>query len=127
MAKKTVSETTEAAVAAPARRRAQTATAAAAKPAAAKPAKDANVKAEKSMSGTLAAVKVLRRRKNKEMTANDLLAACQEAGWKPGGKTPKQTLVAAIQNEIKRKKEKARFAKGNEPGTWKLSEAGLTS
>ena len=127
-AKASKSEDTEGgtATAAPARRRAQTTEAA--KPAKAekpKAAAESNGKAEKPMSGTAAAVKVLRRRKNKEMSANDLLTACQEAGWKPEGKTPKQTLVAAIQNEIKRKGDKARFAKGSTPGTWKLSDAGV--
>ena len=78
---------------------------------------------EKHISGTAAAVKVFKRRKNKEMTAGDLTSACKEVGWAPGGKTPKQTLVAAIQNEIKRKGERSRFTKGGTPGTWRLSEA----
>ena len=124
MAKKSASSEAGETATAPARKRVQNTEAAKAeKPKAA--AAESNGKASKGMSGTEAAVKVLKKRKNKEMTANDLLAACQEAGWKPEGKTPKQTLVAAIQNEIKRKGDKARFAKGSTPGTWKLSDAGV--
>ena len=123
MAKKSASSEAGGTATAPARKRVQNTEAAKAeKP---KAAAESNGKASKGMSGTEAAVKVLKKRKNKEMTANDLLAACQEAGWKPEGKTPKQTLVAAIQNEIKRKGDKARFAKGSTPGTWKLSDAGV--
>ena len=106
-------ETAGVAVAAPARKRVHVAEAANGQ--------------EKVLSGTAAAVKVLRRRKNKEMTAGALLTACLEAGWKPEGKTPKQTLVAALQNEMKRKGDKARFAKGDAAGTWKLSPAGMQS
>ena len=48
-----------------------------------------------------------------------------KAGWSPKGRSPKQTLSSVLHNEIRRRGDRARFAKGKRPGMWKLSEAGV--
>jgi len=77
------------------------------------------------MSGTAAAVQVLISRNNKEISIVDLTAEAIDAGWSPRGKSPRQTLSSALHNEIRRRGNRARFAKGRRPGSWKLSAAGV--
>ena len=79
------------------------------------------------VSGTAAAVQVLMNRNNKEIPIVELSADAMKAGWSPNtkGRSPRQTLSAALRNEIKRRGSLARFAKGRRPGTWRLSTAGI--
>ena len=79
----------------------------------------------KAVSGIAAAIHVLATRNNKEITVAQLTAEAMKAGWSPKGKSPKRTLIAALHNEIRRRGDRARFAKGRQPGMWKLSKAGV--
>jgi hypothetical protein len=77
------------------------------------------------VSGTAAAVQVLINRNNKDISTVELTAEAMKAGWSPKGTSPKQTLSAALHSEIRRRGDRARFAKGKRPGMWKLSAAGV--
>ena len=65
------------------------------------------------------------KRNNKEISIVELTAEAIKDGWSPKGKSPKQALSSVLQNEIRRRGDRARFAKGRRPGTWKLSTAGV--
>ena len=75
--------------------------------------------------GTDAAVEVLLTRNNKEISIVELTAEAMKVGWSPKGKSPKKTLSSVLHNEIRRRGDCARFAKGSRPGKWKLSAAGV--
>lgn len=81
--------------------------------------------ARRGISGTAAVVQVLANRNNKEISIVELTAEAMQAGWSPKGKSPKQTLNSVLRNEIRRRGSLARFAKGSQPGRWKLSTAGV--
>ena len=81
--------------------------------------------AKRGISGTAAAVQVLINRNYKEISIMELTAEAIDAGWSPKGKSRKQTLSSALHSEIRRRGDRARFAKGRRPGTWKLSTAGV--
>ena len=65
------------------------------------------------------------KRNNKEISIVELTAEAIKDGWSPKGKSPKQTLSSVLHDEIRRRGDRARFAKGRRPGTWKLSTAGV--
>ena len=81
--------------------------------------------ARRPISGTDAAVQVLATRNNKEISIVELTAEAMKADWSPKGKSPKQTLSSVLHNEIRRRGDRSRFAKGRRPGTWRLSTAGV--
>ena len=64
-------------------------------------------------------------RNNKEISIVELIAEAIGAGWSPKGKSPQKTLSSVLHNEIRRRGDRTRFAKGRRPGTWKLSKAGV--
>jgi hypothetical protein len=72
-----------------------------------------------------AAVQVLASRDNKEITIVELTAEAVKAGWSPKGKSPRRTLSSVLHNEIRRRGDRSRFAKGRRPETWTLSTAGV--
>jgi len=74
---------------------------------------------------TDAAVEVLASRNNKEITIAELTAEAMKAGWSPKGRSPRQTLSRVLHNGIKRRGDRARFAKGGRPESWRLSTAGV--
>jgi hypothetical protein len=83
-------------------------------------AKATNGKADRGMSLLDAAAKILERRSN-AMTVKELVAEAEERKlWKRGeGKTPEQTLAAAISTEISKKGKDSRFKKDS-PGKFLL-------
>ena len=81
--------------------------------------------ARRGISATAAVVQVLLNRNNEEISIVELAAEAMKAGWSPKGRSPEQTLSRVLRNEIRRRGSLARFAKGNRPGMWKLSTAGV--
>jgi len=79
----------------------------------------------KPIRGADAVFRVLKHRRNEDVSIVELTAAAIADGWRPRGENPKRALGDALRYEIKQRGDRARYARGTRPGWWKLSEAGL--
>jgi hypothetical protein len=77
------------------------------------------------MHATDAVFRVLKHRRDEEVSIAVLTAAAIDAGWRPRSKNPRLALGAALRNEIKQRGDRARYVRGTRRGTWRLSAAGL--
>jgi len=75
--------------------------------------------------GVDAVFRVLKHRRNEEVSIVELTAAAIADGWRPRSKNLKRALGDALRYEIKTRGDLARYAKGSRRGMWRLSEAGL--
>jgi type I site-specific restriction endonuclease len=75
------------------------------------------------MSGLDAAYKILLET-GQPMNAKTITKIALEQGiWNPQGATPDLTLSAALQNDVKKKGERSRFARADQPGHYILRNA----